>query len=112
MVLNNAGFVNEGVTGTPTGTVQDFVFIKHIHRKNILWHPVPSLTISKPLYDSDRRYFNKVRLIMDSGDVYELSAEAFDRVRVSYNYGNGDNYRVPLCEWNKTAHQLTFKGVE
>lgn len=109
MVLNNSGFATEGVSGIPTGTVQDFVFIKHIKRRNILWHPVPSLTISKPLYDSHRRYFRLVRLIMDSGDIYELPAETFDRIKVEYDYGNGKNYRVPLCEWNKTAHQLGMK---
>jgi hypothetical protein len=93
--------------GIPAGFVQDGIFIKRIWRRNILWKPVPSLTVSKPLYDELRRQFHTLRLtIIETSEVFEIPAALFDQKRITYNYGNGENYRVAICEWDKLQLKL------
>ena len=89
------------------GYIQDGVFVKKISQGNILRLPVPSFTIDQAKYDGLRPYFKRVRIIVkETSEIYEISADDFDRLRILYDYGNGPGYRVEVKAWEKVAAQI------
>ena len=92
--------------GLPSGVVQDGVFTKRIWQKNILWHPEPSFTFDKFLFENKRPFIKRIRVVViEKGAVYELPIALFDKLKKEYNYGNGKGYRVPIKDWGKEGHQ-------
>ena len=105
----------EAVRGFPAGAVFGFNLIKHIRRRNILWRPEPSFTISKALLEAKRPYINKLtfKLYPDTSDqppeVYSIPLARFDILKIEYDYGNGLNYRIAIKDFHKEGKQGELK---
>jgi len=100
-------------TGYVAGSVFGFTLIKHIQRRNILWKPTPSLTISKPLLEAKRQTVDTLVFKVFDGtkllDTYTISLAKFDILKQEYDYGNGVNYRIAIKDFHKEGRQGEMK---
>lgn len=101
---------NDNIIGFSAGAVFGNNLIKHVQHRNILWRPEPCVTISKELYDAKRPFINRItfKIFHDANrppEVYSLPAVLFDVLKITYDYGNGKNYRVAIKDFNKQGKQ-------
>jgi hypothetical protein len=83
------------------GRVVNGVFQKPIVSGNILRKPERSFTFDQDVADTARgRFYKAIVFVPDQKELYEISAEMFWQNAVSYDYGNGRNYRVAVRFWH------------
>lgn len=71
---------------------------KTVHVGNVLRKPEPSFTIAASLWDENSAMVKGIRIFY-RGQVYELERDEFNRLKHTYDYGNGRNYRVAVTLW-------------
>ncbi len=91
--------------GIPSGHIEKGVLVKNWKRKNLLQQPELSFTLDKKIWDESRHFVKTLVMIVVKTDTYWLTAAEFDKLKIAYNYGNGDGYRVAVKDWHRGSHQ-------
>lgn len=94
-------------TGLPVGHIVNGKLVKRIKPNNVLRYPEKSFTIDKQLFEAYKDHIKGIVIILES-TYYKLSLAEFNKLKIPYNYGNGDSYRVPVYAWSKTSEQKSL----
>ncbi len=93
--------------GYSVGYVHNSTLIKTIKKRNILRFPEACFTFDALHYNRLRKYFGYIKIkIKETGEIYGISAEDFDRRKIFYDYGNGQGFRVAIEYWTLQGKQL------
>ena len=94
---------------TAVGHIKNSTLLKTVHQWNVLRLPELSFTFDAKHYDNLRKYINYIKVrVQETGKTYGITAQDFDRLKLSYDYGNGKGYRVAVKDWILLNQQPFF----